>query len=90
MVVTPARILVVEDEVIVAESIRATLEDFGYEVSDIVTTSEEALQAMEETSTDLVLMDIKLRGEVDGIKTAERIRSRFGPPVVYLTAYADY
>ncbi len=87
--VTPARILVVEDEVIVAEGIRATLEEFGYEVTEIAITSEEALQAVATYEPDLVLMDIKLKGLVDGISTAEQIREQFFIPVIYLTAFAD-
>lgn len=82
-------ILVVEDESIVAEDIRLSLEGLGYNVVDVVGTGEEAIKNIEEYKSDLVLMDIVLKGAIDGIETATQIRSRFNIPVVYLTAYAD-
>ena len=88
-ILTKAKILIVEDERIVAEDIRRSLQSMGYSVSTIASSGEEALKKAEENKTDLVLMDIILRGEMDGIDAAERIHSCFNIPVIYLTAYAD-
>ncbi|HSA77765.1 MAG TPA: response regulator, partial [Nitrospirota bacterium] len=82
-------IFVVEDEVIIADDIKSYLQKFGYKVPSIATSGEEALKRVRDIRPDLVLMDIVLRGEMDGIETAERIRSEFDVPVVYLTAFAD-
>ena len=83
------RILIVEDEIITAEDIRESLQDMGYMVLGIVSSGEEAIKKVEEDIPDLVLMDIMLRGEMDGIAAAKQIRSVFNIPVVYLTAYSD-
>ncbi len=83
------QILVVEDESIVAEHIRRNLQKMGYSVSSVVSSGEKAIKELEEKVPDLVLMDIVLQGEMDGIETAKQIRSRFNIPVVYLTAYSD-
>lgn len=82
-------ILVVEDERIVAEDIRRSLENLGYAVTAVVSSGEEALQKAAEENPDLVLMDIVLKGDMDGIEAAQVMNSRFNIPVVYLTAYAD-
>jgi len=84
-----AKILIVEDEKIVAKDIHNCLRRFGYEVTAIVSTGEEAIQKAVETKPDLALLDVRLHGEMDGIVVAERIRDRLRIPVVYLTAYAD-
>jgi len=84
-----AKILVVEDEAIIAEEIRDRLQSLGYEVVASLRTGESALTYVAEDRPDLVLMDIVLRGEMDGIEAAGQIRSRHAVPVVYLTAYAD-
>jgi len=86
---TNAQVLIVEDEVIVAESIRTRLLSLGYAVSAIASSGQEAIQKAAETHPDLVLMDIKLEGDMDGVEAAEQIHARFDIPVVYLTAYAD-
>ncbi|HEY5313207.1 MAG TPA: response regulator [Pirellulales bacterium] len=83
------KILVVEDENIVAKDIRRTLQGLGYEVPETVATGEEALERAERLRPDLVLMDIALRGAMDGIEAADRIRKRWETPVIYLTAHAD-
>jgi PAS domain S-box-containing protein len=83
------RILVVEDEIITADDIRENLQDLGYTVLAVVSSGEEAIKKIEEASPDLVLMDIMLQKELDGIETAKQIRFRFNIPVVYLTAYSD-
>lgn len=83
------RILVVEDEAIEAMALQGRLENLGYAVSAVVDSGEEAIERAAELSPDLVLMDIRLRGAMDGIEAAGQIRVRFDIPVVYLTAYAD-
>lgn len=84
-----ARILVVEDEAIVAMDISAMLRGLGYEIEGPASTGEEAVRLAESERPDLVLMDIMLRGGMDGVEAARRIREATGAPVVYLTAYAD-
>jgi PAS domain S-box-containing protein len=84
-----AEILIVEDERITAEDIRLSLGGFGYSVTGIASSGGEAVKKAGELHPDLVLMDIVLGGDMDGIEAAERIRARFNIPVVYLTAHAD-
>ncbi|NPE29542.1 response regulator [Methanococcoides sp. SA1] len=86
---TGSKILVVEDELITAMDIKNILEGFGYSVPATVASGEEAIEKVEEFSPDLVLMDIMLEGDMDGIQTAEQIHTHSDIPVVYLTAYAD-
>lgn len=83
------KILIVEDERIVAEDIRAKLEYVGYAVAWIASSGEESVKKAEILKPDLVLMDIVLEGKMDGIEAASQILSRFNIPVVYLTAYSD-
>lgn len=84
-----AKILIVEDEGIVAKNIQNRLKRLGYVVPTIVASGEEAIRKTEETRPDLVLMDIVLKGDMDGIEAAKQIYSRFDIPIVYLTAYSD-
>ncbi len=84
-----ARILVVEDEGIIAEDIRTSLQDQGYDVIGVVATGEDAVKTAKDTQPDLVLMDIVLGGDEDGIDTAQRIQNDLDVPVIYLTAFAD-
>lgn len=84
-----ASIFIVEDERIVAEDIRVTLESNGYTVAGIASSRDDALAGIARTSPDLVLMDIGLRGPGDGVDAARQVRARFDLPVVYLTAHAD-
>lgn len=84
-----ARLLIVEDEGIVALNIQTRLEGLGYSVVATVSSGEEAIQVAGETRPDLILMDIKLDGKVDGIEAAAEIRRLFQLPVVYLTAYTN-
>jgi CheY-like chemotaxis protein len=83
------RILVVEDEHIVAMGIKKMLKSLGYQVTGIASTGEDAISKAESTFPDLVLMDIMLKGDIDGIEAAREIIKRFGLPVVYLSAYSD-
>ncbi len=84
-----ANILIVEDESIIALDIQNSLLNAGYAVAALATCAEEALNLAAQLMPDLVLMDIRLRGEMDGVDTAEKIRREFNLPVVYLTAHAD-
>ena len=86
---TTATILVVEDEGIVAQEIKGRLEKSGYTVCAMVHDGETAVAEAGRLQPDLVLMDIRLKGEMDGIEAAGQIRDRFDLPVVYLTAYTD-
>lgn len=86
---TKAKILIVEDDGIVALDIENRLKELGYFVSATVSRGREAVKKVEEHQPDLVLMDIVLKGEMDGIETAQIIRSRFDTPVIFLTAYAN-
>lgn len=83
------RILVVEDETVVAEYTRVALEGLGYLVAGIAAPGQQALELIGGTSPDLVLMDIVLPGEMDGIETASQIWENFDIPVVYLTTLCD-
>jgi len=83
------QILVVEDESIVARNIQRTLQNLGYDVPCVVSSGQAAIQRTHQNKPDLVLMDIVLKGKIDGIEAAEQIRTRFNIPVVYLTAYTD-
>ena len=82
-------ILIVEDERIIAEDIKRTLQDFGYRVEKTLQTGEDAIKYAEENDPALVLMDIHLDGKLTGIEAAQIINDKFDIPFVYLTAYAD-
>ena len=84
-----SRILIVEDEGIIAKDIQSTLNRSGYSVIGIASSGEEAIKKAMEIHPDLVLMDIVLEGAMDGVEAAEHIRDHFDIPVVYLTAYSD-
>ena len=83
------KILIVEDEVIIAMEVESQLQGLGYEVTSIVNTGENAIKKAAEDKPDLILMDIRIKGELDGIDTAEVIRNKFGIPVIFSTAYLD-
>ena len=89
MTIEKARILVVEDEAIVSMNLRRMFEHLGYAVVDVVDSGEEAIERAADLSPDLILMDIRLAGVIDGIEAAEQIRDRFDIAAVYLTAHAD-
>lgn len=86
---TKPRILIVEDEPIIAMELESRLSNFGYDSAGSVASGEEALEKIEQDRPDLVLMDIRLKGKMDGIETADRIRSRQDVPVIFLTAFSD-
>jgi len=83
------RILVVEDDVIIAQDIQRTLLKLGYEALSPVTSGAEAIRAVQEIHPDLVLMDIQLHGWMDGVEVADYIQRQSGIPVIYLTAHSD-
>jgi two-component system, cell cycle sensor histidine kinase and response regulator CckA len=82
-------ILVVEDESIVAMDLQRRLSDMGYSVPAVAASREEALRAAAEVRPDLVLMDIRLKGYVDGVEVAGKLREMLDVPHIYLTAYSD-
>lgn len=84
-----ARILIVEDEGIIAQDIQATLEKLGYEVPAIAVVGEEAIVKAIDLKPDLVLMDIALWGGMDGVTAAGQIREHLDIPVIFLTAHSD-
>ena len=83
------KILVVEDENPVALDIKNRLTKLGYSVSGLASTGESAIKKAEDKKPDLVLVDIVLKGEIDGIEVARYIHENLDIPIVYLTAYAD-
>lgn len=82
-------VLIVEDERIVAMDLQQTLSRMGYEAFAIAASADEAFRRATERRPDIVLMDIRIKGERDGIETAAMLREHFGVPIVYLTAHAD-
>lgn len=82
-------VLVVEDENIVSKDIQHSLKKLGYNVVGAAATGEKALAIAHETKPDVVLMDIMLKGDMNGIETAGKIKAELKIPVIYLTAYAD-
>jgi len=83
------RILIVEDEGLIARDIENMLKNAGYEVSGVVSSGEEAIEEADKSQPDLILMDIILRGDMDGVEAAEKIREHLNIPVIYLTAHTD-
>lgn len=83
------RILIVEDENIVGLDIQKRLRRMGYEALEVLSTGQQAVEYVEREQPDLILMDIQIQGDIDGIETTRRIRERFDVPIVYLTAFSD-
>lgn len=83
------KILIVEDEQVVAEDLRRLVTRLGYEVVGTAANAEDALRLVEEKHPQMVLMDIRIQGPIDGIEVAEQIYTEYEIPVSYLTAYAD-
>jgi CheY-like chemotaxis protein len=84
-----AKILLVEDENVINMVIQDRIEGMGHAVCGTAATGQEAIEQAEAKQPDVVIMDITLKGKMDGIEAASRIRERFGIPVIYLTAYDD-
>ena len=83
------KILVVEDERIIAIDLQRRLERFGYTVVGIAAAGDQAIELVKEHSPDIILMDIMLVGDIDGIETATIIKNEYAIPVIFLTAYSD-
>lgn len=83
------RILIVEDEAIIANDIKRTLEKFGYVITDIAKSGEAALQMVQESTPDLVLVDILLEGSLNGIDITQTIQQEYNIPVIFVTAFSD-
>ena len=83
------KILIVEDEMLIAANIAIQLETLGYEVAGIIPRGEEAIKSVQHEKPDLVLMDINLKGELDGIETAIKMQQEDAIPIIYLTANSD-
>lgn len=84
-----ARILIVEDESIIAMDIQYILQKMGYDVFAIVSSGEESINIASLSMPDIVLMDIKLKGKMNGIQAAECIYNQFSIPIIYISAYGD-
>jgi len=84
------KIMIVEDETLVADHLRLLLEEFGYLVCGSESSGPKALDGIEAERPHLVLMDIRLEGEMDGIEVARRAWEEYGIPTVFLTAYSDH
>ena len=85
----PIKILIVEDEMVIAANISLQLSSLGYDVTGIVPRGEEALHHVKQNRPDLVLLDIQLKGSLDGIETAQAMQVEYDIPIIYLTANAD-
>ncbi|MFW9929384.1 MAG: response regulator [Candidatus Thorarchaeota archaeon] len=82
------KILIVEDEQVIAMDLQKTISNFGYNVLSTVSSGEEALRLMAENKPNLVIMDILLEGDLNGIETGVIISERYNIPIIYITAYA--
>ena len=85
----PVRVVAVEDERLVARDLKIRLNELGYDVPGLAASAGEAIQLIRELKPNLVLMDIHIEGETDGIEVARIVREQFDIPVVYLTAHAE-
>ncbi len=85
----PIKVLIVEDQWLIAQDIKIKLEDHNFRAINIVTSGEEALEVVASSPPDLILMDIQLAGEMDGITTAEKIALSYSIPIIYLSDFVD-
>jgi DNA-binding LytR/AlgR family response regulator len=86
---TSVKILVVEDEMIIGAKISMQLTSLGYEVTGILPRGDEALLHIDQNRPDMVLLDINLKGQIDGIETAKQIHLKYNTPIIYITANSD-
>ena len=84
-----ANILIVEDELLIAQNTAKKLKQYGYNISNVVSSGQAAIEEVNRTKPDLILMDIAIKGNLDGIETASQIKSIADIPIVFLTAYAN-
>jgi Response regulator of the LytR/AlgR family len=85
----PAKILIVEDEFIIAEKLSADLAEIGYKITEVVSSGKEAIKSVGANPPDLIIMDINIDGDLDGIETTREIRRKLAIPVIYLTGLND-
>ena len=85
----PLRILVVEDEPIVAMCLEMGLKQAGYQICQMVTSGEDAIRSAAQDAPDLILMDIRLAGDLDGIEAAQEIRATANIPLIFMTGYSE-
>ena len=83
------KIMVVEDDAIIGMDIEHRVRRLGYEVTGVADNAEEAIELAADTKPDIALMDIRLRGDIDGIDTARMLKEQFALPVIFITAYSD-
>jgi DNA-binding LytR/AlgR family response regulator len=83
-------ILIVEDEPLIADDISFTLQDIGYNIAGICMSAIDALKILDEAEVDLILMDINIEGDIDGIELATKVKNDYGVPFIYLTSYSDH
>ncbi len=83
------KIMVVEDDAIIGMDIEHRVRRLGYEVTGVADNAEEAVELAADTKPDIALMDIRLRGDIDGIDTARMLKEQFALPVIFITAYSD-
>jgi CheY-like chemotaxis protein len=86
---TKNKVLIVEDEAIIALEIKDRLMKMGYQVCGMASSADKAIKLAEQTSPDLILMDIKLKGKMNGLEASEIIKKRFNIPSIFLTAFMD-
>jgi CheY-like chemotaxis protein len=85
----PKRIIIVEDEGIVAMDISKCLSSLGYEIAFIADTGEKILERIETEPADLILMDVELKGAINGLETAKTLKEKYDTPIIFLTAFED-
>lgn len=83
------KILIVEDEVLIGMMLSHNIEDFGFDVQEVVTTGEEAIASAQSAPPDAILMDISLTGSMDGIDAALQIKAKQDIPILFFTGYQD-
>jgi CheY-like chemotaxis protein len=83
------KIMVVEDDAIIGMDIEHRVRRLGYEVTGVADNAEEAIELAADSKPDIALMDIRLRGDIDGIDTARMLKEQFALPVIFITAYSD-
>ena len=88
-ILAPLAILIVEDELILAKDLQCTLIDLGYDAFAIAASAEAAMKCAYDRRPDLVMMDIRIKGPLDGIATARMLKMQFSTAIIYLTAHAD-
>jgi len=83
------QILIVEDDSIIAAYLQETLSWFGYKILDVVSTGEQAIKLASETKPDIIIMDIQLKGDINGVTASKLIRKKSNVPIIYLSAYSE-